>query len=105
MNTLEHFFLAALASALFLSGCAHRTPMTQADVIRISDRAATKAGFRLVEFERPEVHAPKNGKWTVMYEGKIPPPGPDGLVELKLGHHFLVWVDERTGAPQLMLGE
>ena len=105
MKTLMSLFLVAFTVALFLSGCAHYKPMTETDAIRIADRAATKYGFRLADFEPARVLTHEDRRWFVSYDGKIPPPDRNGLVELKLGHHFAVWVDDRTGRTEIALGE
>jgi hypothetical protein len=105
MSILPRHYLAGFAIALFLSGCAHLNQITEADALRIADRAATKAGVRLADFEPRPVVVRKGNDWLVMYEGKTPPPLPDGRVELKLGNHFTVLVDDRTGEARIMGGK
>src|SRR5437016_743596 len=105
MNTLTHVFLVGSTVALLLSGCAHYKQMTDGGAIRIADRAAMKHGFHLADFEPARVLSHEGHRWSVFYDGKIPPADRNGLVELKLGNHFVVWVDDRTGATQMMLGE
>src|SRR5437016_2047545 len=105
MNTLPRRFFAGFAVALLLSGCAHIKQVSEADALRIADQAAMKAGYRLADFERGRVTGHEGTRWSVDYEGKIPAADRNGLVELKLGYDFLVWVDDRTGKTQIMGGQ
>jgi hypothetical protein len=103
MNTFSRQFLAALTISL-LVGCSHPTPtrsgstLDETEVIRIAADAATKHGYRLADYDAPRAHyefTRKDQRWTVFYEGKIRAPG----------HHFLVWVDDRTRGSCVMPGE
>jgi len=72
--------------------------MSQAEVVRIAAGAATKYGYRLADYKDPQAHyefTRKDRTWSVFYEGKVPMPG----------HHFLVWVNDRTGAARVVPGE
>jgi hypothetical protein len=98
-------------AALMLAGCSHpagsmtsatsttrsdTTRLNQAEVVRIALEVATKRGYRLSDYKDPQVHYEFTRKtWSVFYDGKVPLPG----------HHFLVWVDDQTGAARVMPGE
>jgi hypothetical protein len=103
MNTVTHRFLGGLSLALVLTGCANRKFLTDADAIRVADQAATKAGYRLEDYYPIQVARLDENHWLVLYDGKISPL-PDGPMELKLGNHFSVWVNERTEGAQIMRG-
>ena len=103
MSTFSRQFLAALTVSV-LVGCSHPTPtpsgarLGEAEVIRIAADAATKHGYRLADYDAPRAHyefTRKDQSWTVFYEGKVRLPG----------HHFLVWVDDRTRESRVMPGE
>ena len=107
MNTLTRVFLVGFTGALFLSDCVQYTytPLPHAEVIGFADRAATKAGYHLADFEPVPVLALKGQRWSVLYQGKMPPASRDGLAELKMRNHLLVRVENNSGAGQVMPGE
>jgi hypothetical protein len=107
---MRFVILCAFAlAALMLAGCSHpagsmasttsdTTRLNQAEVVRIAVEAAAKHGYRLSDYKDPQVHyefTRKDKTWSVFYDGKVPLPG----------HHFLVWVDDQTGAARMMPGE
>jgi hypothetical protein len=71
----------------------------------MANRAAKAAGLRLINYEEIPVVSHKGHDWIVLYDGKTPAPLPDGRVELKIGNHFGVLVDDRTGEARVILGE
>src|SRR5437773_10132051 len=104
--------IVALAISFLVAGCSHPTPPTgavpdtkpdgarlsQAQAVRIAAEAATKHGYRLTDYKDPQAHyqfTRKDMTWSVFYDGRVPMPG----------HHFLVWVDDRTGEARVMPGE
>jgi len=100
MSIFSPHFLIACAGLLLVS-CSHPTPspsgarLSQAEAIRISADAATKRGYRLADYDPPQVHyefTRKDQTWTIFYEGKVRLPG----------HHFLVSVDDRTRESRVM---
>ena len=113
MRMIAGHFIIALAVLLLVIGCSHPTPNTapaesatksagarlgQAEAVRIAAEAASKNGYRLADYNAPQVHyefTRKDKTWSVFYDGKVPMPG----------HHFLVWVDDQTGTARVMPGE
>jgi hypothetical protein len=113
MRIIARHFLVALALSLLFAGCSHPTTSTaptasdakvdgarlsQAQVVRIAAEAATKHGYRLADYKDPEAHyqfTRKDKTWSVFYDGKVPTPG----------NHFLVVIDDQTGAARVMPGE
>ena len=91
--------IAALAWAVgFTSAADAPTRLAEAEVIRIASAAAEKKGFRLKDYKAPRVHyefTKKDKSWTVFYDGKVSSPG----------NHFLVWINDQTGAATVMPGE
>jgi hypothetical protein len=72
--------------------------LSQAEAIRIAADAAAKDGYRLADYDAPKAHyefTRKDQTWTIFYEGKVHMPG----------HHFLVWVDDRSRKARVMPGE
>jgi hypothetical protein len=66
--------------------------------VRLADDAALKKGYSLVDFLPPRVFyqfLKKDRTWSIFYEGKVAKPG----------NHFLVVVDDRTRAAQVLPGE
>ncbi len=113
MRIIARDFIGALAVSLLVAGCSHPTPSTaptasdakadgarlsQAQVVRIAAEAATKHGYRLADYKDPEAHyqfTRKDKTWNVFYDGKVPTPG----------NHFLVEIDDQTGAARVMPGD
>ena len=84
---------------MLVAGCARSPHMSQQDVIRVADRAATDAGYKLADYKEPEAHfefVRKDGSWTVSFVRKPPTP---------VGGHFQVWVDDKTSKTRVMPGE
>jgi hypothetical protein len=107
MSRFTHSILSAVAVAVLVAGCAHSPKMSQADVVRVAARAATDAGYKLVDYKKPEAHfefVHKDGTWTVFYEMKPPTPLGEHF-QTPLGEHFLVWLDDKTGKTRVMPGE
>jgi hypothetical protein len=99
MRTLTRFSLALTTALILAAGCAHSPNMSQADVIRLANRAAEDAGYKLAGYKAPETHyefVRKDKTWTVFFVMKPPTPA---------GGHFQVWVDDRTGKTEVMRGE
>lgn len=98
-------FVRSIVVAVLFAGC-HPTPpaagpagttgaqLAQSEAIRIAAEAAVSSGYVLAEYEEPRVEY-EHPRWTVLYEGRVATPG----------NHFLVWVDDETGEPQVMAGE
>jgi hypothetical protein len=106
----KHFSLFA---ALLIVGCSFPSTatrrratdsssgrrLTEARVLEIANRAAARHGFRVSDYQPPKVHyqfTRRDNTWTVFYELKPPTPP---------GGHFLVWVNDRSEAAQVMPGE
>jgi len=77
--------------------------LTDADAIRVADRAATDAGYRLDDYYRSQVTRLDENHLIVFYDGKITPLA-DGTMEVKLWNHFSVRVNERKEAAKIMNG-
>jgi hypothetical protein len=62
--------------------------LSESEVVQIANSAAKAAGFKLSDFQKPNVRerVEKNGTWSVFYNGK----------EVRLGNHFDVIVEEAT---------
>jgi hypothetical protein len=103
MNNVTLRFLAGFSLALVLTSCANRKFLTDADAIRVADKAATEAGYSLEDYYRIQATRLDENHWLVLYDGKVSPL-PDGTMELKLWNHFSVWVNERTEGAQIMRG-
>jgi len=96
---MHKFGLLFLAVAILVVGCARSAHMSQQEVVRAANRAATDAGYKVADYKEPEAHfefVHKDGSWTVFFEQKPPAP---------LGGHFLVWVDDKTSKTRVMPGE
>ncbi len=113
MSNITRQLIVALAISLLGAGCSHPTPGTaptasdtktdgarpsQLEVVRIAAEAATIHGYRLADYKDPQAHyefTRKDKTWSVFYDGKVAAPG----------HHFLVWIDDRTATARVMPGE
>lgn len=73
-------------------------PLNEAQVIKLSNATAEKKGYKLAAYGPPKTsykYAPKDGSWSVFYEGKGKLPG----------NHFIVTVHDKTKKTELMPGE
>lgn len=85
-----------LVLVLLLSGCAGASSvhLTQNDVTKTAVVLAQKAGYRLDEYQSPNVHFDSQGmRWSVYFEHK-----PPGLP----GGYICVFVDDKTGDGKLI---
>lgn len=92
------FLLAVVA--LLLVGCARSTStrLSQSEVVQIASRAATEAGYKIVDYKESVAHfeyVRKDRSWTVFFVLKPPTPP---------GGHFSVWVDDKTSKTQVIPG-
>jgi len=92
-----------LVCALLLWGAAtlaatHSPRLTREQVVRIAKRAAKDHGYKLDEYRPRKVHfefTRNDFTWTLFFEGKV----------LYPGHHFQVWVHDRTQKAVVMPGQ
>jgi hypothetical protein len=97
MLRIAQVSLGVAAATGLVSGCAHTPRMAQAEVIRAAGQAGEAEGYRLAEYEEPEVHfefTDRDRTWSVFYPGRV----------RGLGNHFLVVVDDKTAATRLVPG-
>jgi hypothetical protein len=98
MSRIAQFGHSAVVTVMLLAGCSHSSKMSQEDVVRLANRAAADAGYKLTDYKAPEARyefTKKDKTWSVFFDGKAPMPG----------NHFLVCVDDKTGKTQVMPGE
>jgi hypothetical protein len=95
------FSVLMLVVGLLVLGCKHKPQMTAADVIQVANQAAQNAGYKLTDYEAPNISfelTKRNHKWHVHYEGKaeenLAIPGSD----------FSIVVDDRTRKTELVRG-
>jgi hypothetical protein len=96
---MHKFSLLSVVIAMLVVGCARSPRMSQQDVVRVANRAASEAGYKVADYKEPEAHfefVRKDGSWTVFFVRKPPTPA---------GGHFQVWVDDKTSKTQVMPGE
>ncbi|WP_371281817.1 hypothetical protein [Dokdonella sp.] len=98
-----HRIFHSILFSLLLNGCAashrnaHSPQLSEKEVVAIANQAAQDSGADLSQFLTPEAHfeyVAKDFTWAVFYRG----------VEPAIGNHFLVVVNDRTGAAQLSGG-
>jgi hypothetical protein len=67
--------------------------MSQAEVIRVADAAARRAGYRLHDYSRTAPSFDRELKmWVIIYDKH---PDKNGMTEV--GAHFFINVDDATG--------
>ena len=72
--------------------------LTPKEAIALASKAARKQGINLAQFRQSSIcfdASRERGQWTVFFDGR----------ELRPGNHFLVWVQDDSGATQYMPGE
>ena len=72
--------------------------LSESEVVQIANSAAKAAGFKLSNFQKPNVRyerVEKNGTWSVLYDGK----------EVRLGNHFDVIVEDATKRATVLPGQ
>ena len=99
-QSLPKFRVLLLLAAFFTAACAvaGEPTLKEAGVIKLSNAAAQKKGYRLADYGPPKAHyeyVHKDGSWSVFYEGKRRLPG----------NHFIVVIQDKTQKVELMPGE
>ena len=122
--TRHHFYIAAVAFTLLLTGCAHRVSSTQAEgperrpvgphlsksqAIQIAERAAQRLGADLSQYVEPTaVYRPSNPNLfsVLVVEGPGEPPPGDHVWVVHFGWgrnsncpggDLSIYVDDKTG--------
>jgi hypothetical protein len=99
LGSLMLFTLAPCCSLLVIVAAhAAEATLSAAEVTLIANKAAVAAGHKLSFFQQPRLRyerTQERSTWVVSYEGK----------ELKLGNHFLVFVEDPSKHARVVGGE
>jgi hypothetical protein len=100
VSSLLQFRVLPLLIALLAatSARAGQPTLKEPEVIKLSNAAAEKKGYKLANYEAPKAHyeyVRKDDSWWVFYQGKLRAPG----------NHFSVSIQDKTKKTEVTPGE